>query len=196
MSYNPFFEVARIKAAIIELEGVVRRLAEPIDRQRGGIVLPVFSHDIDPPGWLGASYITRQYNYTIAERTSFPKIPLELATRNFCLCIRYRVGGVVTRYKLNSGVGEFLFVDLYDGQIIEKNFVLEVWTTNGEDILSNADEIVIDTSIMHFPTGDPLDNNSAAADEGELAADLFGALPFDGTSEPVGIGSDSAWITN
>jgi len=71
---------------------------------------------------------------------------------NFCLCIRWRTGDVVYRWKLWQGVGEVLNVPLYNGEIIKKNFVLECWTTADASTCSLTTAIRILTSVVTIPT--------------------------------------------
>lgn len=118
-----------------------RIAASPVLRYRGEVVLPSFSIENT---WLGASEIIRQFNYYFVGAPngfSFPALPPKPANVNYCLCVRYRVGDTVTRYKLWEDVTELLYVDLYAGQPIRPYFSLEVWNveTDGSPAVNAAD---------------------------------------------------------
>lgn len=113
------------------------------------VALPVFSYEGIP--WKGASEIVTQFNYTATKNFTIRELPTPPANVNFCLVIRYRVGLTSYRYKLWAGVEEVLNENLYNGEVIKKNFVLEIWTTQNNTSVSLDEAINIKTSIRKIP---------------------------------------------
>ncbi len=121
---------------------------------RGYIQLPVFDLELSIPP--NASIIVAQYNYSATKPFVLHRRPAVPVDCNYCLCIRYRVGHTVYRYKLWEGIGEVLNVPLYTGQVILQNFCLEVWNLANVDAADNSNETVaqrtIYLSIQQIPT--------------------------------------------
>lgn len=113
------------------------------------VSLPIFSYSGIP--WKGASEIVTQFNYTATKNFTLRELPTPPVGVNFCLVIRYRIGLVSFRYKLWSAVGEVLNEPLYNGEVIKKNFVLEIWTVQNTTNVSLATAINIKTSIRKIP---------------------------------------------
>lgn len=104
--------------------------------------LPAFSLLLDNrnPG----QYIIYQFNFSAPSKFTIfnyldvvrqlPKSYINNA--GFFVCIRYRVGNVVTRYLLNpftpvvDGFQNNLWYPVYKGQVILPQFSLEVWNVN------------------------------------------------------------------
>ncbi len=90
-------------------------------------VLPAFSVDND---WLGYSDIVAVFNFTATNNFSLPldyDVPL---SPSFCPCIMWvDEDDNVYRYKLWEDVGEVMYFNcpLYTGQVIKKNFRIEIW---------------------------------------------------------------------
>lgn len=121
------------------------------------IILPAFQYD--NIGWKGASEIITQFNYTATKNFTLRTLPTPPVNTNFCLVIRYRVGLISYRYKLWSGVGETLNEKLYNGEIIKKNFVLEIWNTQQSTTVSLLEALTVNISIRKIPvTYASLDN--------------------------------------
>lgn len=112
----------------------------PLQRSRYYITLPAFSASVE---WLGFSDIVAAFNFeglnnfsiswlntgNQAEGVTSP-IPFN---PNYLLAIAWRDSkGNVYRYALWNNVDENLYFpfSLYTGQLIKKNFRLEVWSTN------------------------------------------------------------------
>jgi len=127
------------------------RLASAVRMRNSYVELPAFS--AVTTNWAGASDIALQYGFSVSSNFTVLTLPEAPADVNFCLCIRYRVGETVYRYKLWEGVGEVLSsVNLYNGELIKKNFVLEVWTIeNGTSVVNQA-AIPITLSIRAVPS--------------------------------------------
>lgn len=113
--------------------------------------LPAFSYDVT---WKGYSEVVTQFNFSASKNFFLKNKPRKPTGVNFLLCIRYRVGETVYRYKLWSDVGEIGMdeIPLYTTQIIKKNFVLEVWSTDGETEASLSEALNIITSVVQVPT--------------------------------------------
>lgn len=114
------------------------------------IGIPVFTYS----GiiWKGASEIVVQYNYTTTKNFILRSLPVKPTNVNYVPCIRYRVGGVVYRYKLWGDIGEIMpTVSLYNGEIIKKNCVIEIWNIERSLTVSNAAEFQVTTSIRSIP---------------------------------------------
>jgi hypothetical protein len=83
--------------------------------------------------WRGASEIVRLYNLTATAPFIFTKV--YGTTANYCVCVRWSdEDGVVHRYKLNSDVGEILYVPLYNNELIPTEYILEIWNTPEETL--------------------------------------------------------------
>lgn len=121
-----------------------------IDRVKSVLTIPSFS--LTGIVWKGASEIVQQFNYSAASKfylTSELVIP---DNANFGLAIRYRVGEEVTRYKLFDIAGFELQADLYDGQVILPNFVIEVYNLADETTADLDADVTVDSSIRTVPT--------------------------------------------
>lgn len=114
------------------------------------VVLPTFSYAAP---FIGASEIVVQFGYSVARKFTLKSLPEKPTDATYCLCIRYRVGETVFRYKLWDGVGEVMTgVELYNGQLIRQNFVFEVWNTANSATQVNAAEVTLLTSLGSIPT--------------------------------------------
>lgn len=125
--------------------GVIRKAKAYID-------LPAFSYSAGT--WGGASIIVAQFNFSASRDFYLLTRPTKPTGVNYGLCIRYRIGETVYRYKLwededfNLGGN----TPLYNRDLIKKNFVLEVWTMNNEATASQATAIRMITSVRSVPT--------------------------------------------
>lgn len=129
------------------------RPATPIGMAGYTVTLPAFS--VSAPTWKGASEIVRQYNYTASRAFYLTNLPTKPTGVNFGLCIRYRIGDTVYRYKLwddDDFILGPLAAPLYNKEIIKANFVLEVWSLEGEATQSLAAALSVITSIRNVPT--------------------------------------------
>lgn len=103
--------------------------------------------------WKQASELVVQYNYTTTKNFVISELPIKPAAANFIICIKFRVGTTVYRYKLWTTGTEILpFAPQYTGQLIKKNCVIEIWNVNDGGItVSSASDINIATSIRTLP---------------------------------------------
>lgn len=143
--------------------------ATPITgRVNYNVTLPVFN--AATPSWKGASEIVLQYNYTASRNFYLTQRPAKPAGVNYGLCIRYRVGNTVYRYKLweddNLILGE-VAAPLYNSEIIKANFVLEIWSLEGEAAVTQASALTLFTSLRSSVT-DLRDNTAVALAYSEL----------------------------
>ncbi len=102
----------------------------PIDKQRAYITLPAFSSTFV---WRGVPTIVLEYQYAATNNFTLTGVlPSKPVDANFTLCIKYRVDSEVFRFKLWSTEGQLTDTPLYNGEVIKKNFTLEVWS-RGDD---------------------------------------------------------------
>tara|TARA_R110000868_G_scaffold47887_4_gene156379 strand:- start:181 stop:1449 length:1269 start_codon:yes stop_codon:yes gene_type:complete len=102
--------------------------AGEIRQQRAYVDLPAFSYAA--AGSVGdPSIIVAQFNFSASRDFYLLTRPTKPTGVNYGLCIRYRVGETVYRYKLWEDAGFRLSsaTPSYAKQLIKKNFVLEVW---------------------------------------------------------------------
>lgn len=159
---------------------VTFREPKRIDRSAGYFTLPAFTysfsdtgphagsqdHTVDdltltadindsranPLKWNGASQRITQWNYASTNNFVLVEMPEAPEDPDFCLCIAYRRGDNVYRYKLWENVGEVLNVPLYTGQVIKKNFSLEVWSTESTNEVNLTTPILLSSSIRAVMT--------------------------------------------
>lgn len=137
------------------------------------IVLPAFNYT--GLVWKGASQLIAQFNLSLSNNFTIPTLPSG-AGRDFCLCIRHRIGTTPFRYKLWSDVGEILYTpQQYISAIIKKNFTLEVWSTPASTA-SLATPLSIATSILVVPTTIPAVGPVIAGTATERIPQQFGTI--------------------
>lgn len=125
--------------------GVVRNARAYID-------LPAFSYS--SAGTAGdASVIVAQFNFSASRDFFLATRPVKPTGVTYGLCIKWRVGDVVYRYKLWE---DPLFnltdvVTLYNKQRVRANFVLEVWSFPGTASVQGSTIRMI-TSVRTAPT--------------------------------------------
>jgi hypothetical protein len=89
--------------------------------------MPAFSVATD---WLGYSKIVAVFDFAATNNFSLPLDYDVPSNPNFCPCVMWVDEDYnVYRYKLWSDVGEVFFftAPLYSGQLIKKNFRIEIW---------------------------------------------------------------------
>ncbi len=159
---------------------VTFREPKRIDRSAGYFTLPAFTYSFSATGphagsqdytvddltltadindsranplkWSGASQRITQWNYASTNNFVLTELPEPPADSDFCLCIAYRVGDDVYRYKLWEGIGEVLNAPLYTNQVIKKFFTLEVWSTASSDEVNLGTAIQLTSSIRAVMT--------------------------------------------
>ena len=97
-----------------------------LTRTQGYFTIPAFSVNAE---WRNASGIAAVFNYTATKNFTLKPFTVPVSP-NYLACIAWVDDDyVMHRYKLWSDVGEALFFDcpLYAGQLIKKNFRIEIW---------------------------------------------------------------------
>ncbi len=104
-------------------------------------------------------YIVGQFNFSAGQPFSLVNGPyissLLHDTHNFLLCIRYRVGTTVYRYRINGIQNDpymnyNVFIPPYEGQKIDGNFCIEVWCRAIADVPPFFFEDVINPAAVGF----------------------------------------------
>lgn len=144
---------ARTSATLVDIQ-TTRLLAPNCKKLKTFLVIPAIS--LSRPDWIGASVICYQINYTLPWSFRFIgwKQLKRLATAlNFSLCIRWRVGHTVYRYKLFSAVGETsLFVPDYAGEIIGPHCCLELWSSFLYTSFTSVVPILLQLNKLLYPS--------------------------------------------
>lgn len=165
--------------------------------------------------------IVNQINYTASSAlvlTDFKQYASNFEFSCVAVCVRFRVGGVVTRYRLlePSAIKSFQFVQqidvlwpgalpvfapLYEGQVIQPNFVIEFWQVvsmpteyfAAQLVSTTTPEMSFSTGIIHIPT----DENDVGTTTTPAAivnlVDLQSALP---ETVPTAVDANGPWLTN
>lgn len=123
--------------------------ANPIIKVNSYVVIPAFNYA--GIGWKGASEVVTQFCYSATKNFVLKRLPIKPTGVNYCPVIRYRIGYQTFRYKLWQDVSEGLPEMLYAGEVIKKNFVIEIWNTQNSETVSNVAAITLLLSIRSFP---------------------------------------------
>lgn len=129
-----------------------RTPAIAVTRRQTYIELPAFSYaDLE---WKGASEVIAQFNFSASNKFTLVNLPTKPTGVNFGLCIKYRIGEEVFRFKLWDDTAFKLTGDvpLYTNEIIRANFVLEVWSYEDETTAVNDEAVQMITSVRVLPT--------------------------------------------
>jgi len=187
-----------------QLNHITLAPARLVDRKVGYFILPTFSYSFAPVtstvdstagtvdtttltvdrntasgndySWAGASVIVAQFNFSSTKNFVLEDLPEAPEDANFCLCIKYRVGNTVYRYKLWEGVGEVLQAPLYNGEVILKNFVLEIWTVKNVNVANSSFELKLRSSILTYQSTNETDNDEATEYEDAIGVELTNLL--------------------
>lgn len=108
----------------------------------GTFALPAFNNAVNPV--KTAPYVITQFNYLATGNfviTGYPTFP---TSPNYVLCIRYTdpITGDVVRYKIWGMDGDEIFYPLYEGQPIQANFALEVWSLASGTYVTQPDTTI------------------------------------------------------
>lgn len=143
------FAKSRLVSVVDTTKNKSRFTAAWVTKRRTFFVFPAFSL---ANTWRGASEIIAKFNITGTGSLSLIEAFQNDFTGNFCPVIAWRTGPTeITRFKLVEDVGEYLYLDLYDGETVPANFSIEIWNTNHNPI-TLLDPIEIFTSILVNPT--------------------------------------------
>lgn len=118
-----------------------------IGKRRAYFEIPVFSvSGIDD---LGTSFIVGVFNYVAVRNLTLRNLPEQPEDANYIPCIKYRLDdGTVYRYKLWEIEGDEVYYPVYNGELILKNFQIEIWVLPSETTASNDAAITINNSIV------------------------------------------------
>lgn len=150
------------------------------EEQNQYIELPVFNiNDV----WEGASRLVAVYNYDVGQNVTIQNIVNPIPNNSFVLCVRWRVGNIVYRYKLWEDVGEILFVPLYNSEIILHCFILEVWSTVNTNNQHLDSPIRLDVGILvENPMPCDITALNLIASGNSSCATFRQPVPFNGTN--------------
>lgn len=152
--------------------------ATPFNKINHYIVIPAF--DYSGIIWKGASEIIVQYNYTTTKNFILKEFPVKPTGANFIPCIRYRIGETVYRYKLWGDLGEIMpTVPMYNGEVIKKNCVIEIWNIEGDESVTLEDDLNIILSIKSLPTdySSVVDEKDVDGSDAVVPLSLVSAMP-------------------
>jgi hypothetical protein len=149
-----------------------RTPAVPVRRRNTYIEIPAFNYT--GLEWLGASECVAQFNFSASNKFTLITLPTKPTDVNFGLCIRYRIGEIIYRFKLWDDDAFKLTEDvpLYTNEIIRPNFVIEVWSYEGETTAVNEEALRTITSVRVLPTDVSQLGTSAALAVGAEFRDL------------------------
>lgn len=176
-----------LKPVIINLSKGWNRLLSAVGVSRANVELHIPQFSVSGFNWLGASFITIEFKANLDREIAF-SIPVmkPSVNPNFCLAVRWPVEGTlgIQRMKLWEGVGEDLDYPLYDGRLLPKDFVLEVWTVQPFNITSLSEVgLNLKTSVKQDRKSVKCGTCSATnvvevAFSVAVRCELFGPLPF------------------
>ncbi len=109
--------------------------AKPLARNRGNYVtklpyyftIPEFSIENT---WRGSSEILRKYYYSLEKNFSILEYLSIVPDGNYILCVSWKLLNIFYRYSLWYDITGILYVPSYDGRTINKDFYLEIWSTD------------------------------------------------------------------
>jgi len=90
-------------------------------------------------------------------------------------------------------VGEVLYIPLYNGEKIGKNFTLEIWSVDGETSVDLATALTIVTSIRTIPT-DFTSTTPPDLGDGDLTVDIYATQFDDNFPSIAGFTNSGLWI--
>lgn len=100
--------------------------ARSIHKLHGKVTIPAFS--LEGIQLYYPSRLIAQFNYSVPKTFTFVKNPVILKIAGYLVCLKFRVGTTVYRYKMNPGQGEYLYAPNYTGQAVLPNFSFEIWS--------------------------------------------------------------------
>lgn len=179
-----------------------------VGKIRTYVQLPAFSYT---PNYTGASELVTQFNFSASRNFYLRNRPAKPTGVNYLLCIKYRVGETVYRYKLwhVDGAPNLEEVPLYNSNLIRANFVLEVWsidTTASQDeainIITSVTEVVTDLEDLGdvaLAVGEEFNSyNNIAPAAVALPANITGGSGYYRytSADIVGVGTATQWTNS
>lgn len=106
--------------------------------------------------YLDSATVCLQYSYVATQRFTLTRYDLRPITATYILCIKWREGTAVHRFKLWEATPDWLDTygeplpayERYNGQVIGTTFCLEVWFYNNSPFLMNQVDRRFYTSIL------------------------------------------------
>lgn len=140
-----------------------------LTRTRGYFILPAF--DITPT-WKGYSEIVASFNFSSPNNFSITNF-VGSNSGNYVLCLAYAdSNGKVYRYRFSGSGGVFYFtIPAYNGQLILKNFRIEVWSINANNATLTS-PISLLTSVLSKQYDYRFGDDFALASNGGLVTDF------------------------
>lgn len=157
-------------------------------------------------GIHAAGALVHQINFTapsafriLSMTKSWPQI-FGLATSPMTVCIRYRIGGTVYRYKIDTtydGVPyDVVQAPAYTNQRIEANFCIEFWSAQiqpGPISYGQSFAATVTINTLSIPDSSDDTGNTLDSVNTQTRADLDVAFP---DTLPTVYGDNSCWLTN
>lgn len=114
---------------------------------RRKLIIPAFSST--SPTWAGVSEITKRFSLSLPNDFSF-KLPITQPNESFVAAVSWTSGLVTYRFKFSElGV---LYYPVYNGERLNKDSYLEIWSVAGESTTYTDTEWVLETSGLVLPT--------------------------------------------
>lgn len=149
-----------------------------IGKRRAYFEIPAF--DIDDVEDLGTSFIVGVFNYVAVRNLTLRNLPELPEDVNYIPCIKYRLDdGTVYRYKLWEVEGDEVYYPVYNGELILKNFQIEIWVLPSETSVNNDAAITINNSIVVNRSDNFIPTQSDTVEEPEdedIVTDLNAAV--------------------
>ena len=123
--HPPYVETARQQPRLLNRWLDINAQNGPLRRTQAIITIPSIVVD---SMWMGYSRIVAAVTYTSSLNFSFKNIKLA-SKPTYLLCVSFADRYGVHRYAFWKDVGETVYFNLplYSGQMIKKNFRLEIW---------------------------------------------------------------------
>ena len=132
-----------------------------LTRTRKFLTIPAFNI---PVTWHGFSDIVGTYNFQAPNAFSFLDTRWVPQLTNYVMCVSFAnslnpnsangvIGSIgVTRYRLSplgqTGEAIFGYIPLYNGQVIKKNFRIEIWSTSQGNATEASDLTPLNSSVL------------------------------------------------
>lgn len=123
------------------------RAMNPQRGTRRTVVIPAFN--FDAPSWSGVSEICGRFTLQLPNDFSL-KLPVVQPSNSFVAAVSWTLDGITFRFKLaDLGV---LYYPVYNGERMNKDIYLEIWSVYDEPLAESLSSWVIETSGLVLPT--------------------------------------------
>lgn len=187
---------ARVGATDLTASYKLPRNLAPFTKKVYGYVL-ISPKTFDCLSWIGASCIGFQLDFAVSRPFTlfdFSPLLLQAHSNTYSLCVRWRYGATVHRYKIHSGDSEVaLYAPDYTNQIVPRYWVLEFWTQRDHPQIIIDSAAVLKLSHRYYPNSchdfaDRLESSTVVADN-----ELYLPLPL---TIPFSFDPSNAWLSN